>query len=582
MVLPSKKAWRVTKILNEMSLQRKRSAFWTLPVLIASFAGCSGDRPKVDDNTLAVVGNRIIDKQDFIKRYQDFRRRTGQGVPDNGEVRRQVLQNYVDEELLIIEARERGFADDREGRHERERIEIQELLNAFNQKFIANRLTVSDDELQRLFVRLNTRIKARHLYAPTRQQADSLYTALQNGASFESLARVTFRDSRLRESGGLLGYFTVDEMEPAFEKAAYELKLGEISKPVRTNDGYSIIRVEDRLTKPLLTEYEYARHRDKLYSYWHRRKVEAATKAYVDSLRKAFNVSFNEPLVTKLFAQLKDRRQEDFLLESQSIPDDNDELSRQELVRSKLGVWNVAKLRQYAQFTSAQQHGWMRSEEDLKDFIAGLVVRSFILSKAGEARLNKQADYKEKVAEKHEIYLLKRMEETLRAEIEIPEDSLRSYYNEDPQRFAAPPEINLREIVLRDKHEADRVAAKLKKGIAFAALAKKHSVRRWSAEKGGELGYLTPRDLGKWATLAFSLKVGERVGPVPMDSMYVLLECLDKHPAKIPPFEDAREEVEKALRVMAWDKVRRKKVEEIRRTVPVKTFPGRLRTLGSS
>jgi parvulin-like peptidyl-prolyl isomerase len=174
------------------------------------------------------------------------------------------------------------------------------------------------------------------------------------------------------------------------------------------------------------------------------------------------------------------------------------------------------------------------------------------------------------------------MEETLRAEIEIPEDSLRRYYNEDPQRFAAPPEINLREIVLRDKAEADRVAAKLKKGAAFAELAKKHSVRRWSAEKGGELGYLTPQDLGRWAALAFSLKVGERAGPVPMDSMFVLLECLDKQPAKIRPFEEVREEVEKALRVMAWDNVRRKKVEEIRRTVPVKVFPERLRTLGSS
>ncbi|MGH7453003.1 MAG: SurA N-terminal domain-containing protein, partial [bacterium] len=128
-----------------------------------SFIGCGHDRRK-DENTLAVIGNRLIAKKDFIKRYEDFRRRTGGGVQDNEEARRQILRNYVDEELLIIAAEQRGYAEDREGKRERERLEIQELLNAFNREFVASRVTISDDELKRLFVNLNTRLKARHLY----------------------------------------------------------------------------------------------------------------------------------------------------------------------------------------------------------------------------------------------------------------------------------------------------------------------------------------------------------------------------------------------------------------------------------
>ena len=60
------------------------------------------------------------------------------------------------------------------------------------------------------------------------------------------LAKTSFNDPMLRDNGGSLGYFTVDEIDPAFEEAAFAPKIGELSQPVRTNDGYSIIRVDDR------------------------------------------------------------------------------------------------------------------------------------------------------------------------------------------------------------------------------------------------------------------------------------------------------------------------------------------------
>ncbi len=548
-----------------------------LLAVIVSFAGCSNDRRR-DENILAIIGKRSIAQKDFIKRYEDFRRRTGQGVQDNLEVRRQILQSFVDEELLIMAAEKRGYADDRDGRHEYERIEVQELLNAFNHEFVASRVTVSDEELKRLFVQLNTRVKARHLYAPTKSQADSLYAALQNGASFEALAKHTFKDPTLRDSGGLLGYFTVDEMEPAFEEAAYALKVGEISQPVRTVDGYSIIRVEERVTKPLLTEYEYAKHRDKLERYWRQRQVQAVTVAYVDSLTKALDISFNTPVLKKLLALLKNSRQEKTLIEPKDFAGDG-EFNKQELLRSKLGVWEVATLQEKIRFTSEKQHNWIRTEESLKDFIAGLVTRDFILAEAKDAKLDKQPRYKEKVTENFDIYLLGRMEENLRREMQIPEDSLRSYYHKKPERFAAPAEVNLREIVLADKAQAEQVAAKLKRGATFAELAKKYSLRRWSAERGGELGFLRPEAFGQWANFIFAMKMGERVGPVQMDSMYVLLECIGKRPPRVRTLEEAHAEVEQTLRMMYWDSVRAAKIAEFRKTTRVAMFPERLQKI---
>jgi parvulin-like peptidyl-prolyl isomerase len=547
---------------------------------VVFYFACSDNEPNITDDTLAVIGDRVIEKDDFIKRYNYFRTRTGNGVMDTYESRRQVLNNYVDEELLIVEAQRRGFTDDDEGRHERRRIEIQELLNAFNRRFVASQVTLSDEELKELFVRLNTRIKARHLYAPTKKRADSLYAALQNGASFEELAKSIFKDSKLRETGGLLGYFTVDDMEPTFEEAAYNLDIGEISEPVRTSDGWSIIRVDNRITKPVLTEYEYATKRDKLEAYWRRRKMKKATQTYVDSLSKALDISFNEAVVKKLYLEFKERRKND-TIEEQRLPlSDSEELKNEILVRSKVGIWNVSTFQEKARFTSTKQHKWIRSEEDFKEFISGLVVRDFILSKARGAKLHKQSEYQEKVSEHFDTYLLKRIEDTFRNEMEVSEDSLFAYYNNDPKRFAVPPRINLREIVLRDKEKAEVVANNLKHGASFSELAEKYSVRRWSAEQGGELGFLTPQDLGKWAQTAFSLQVGELAGPIQMDSMYVYLKCIGKKPSRIRSFEEARADVEETVRYIKWDDFRRSKIQEIRNSMnSVKVFPERLKTI---
>ncbi len=531
------------------------------------------------EETLAVIGERVIAQNDFLKRYEDFRRRTGGGVPDHGEARRQVLQNYIDEELLITAALQRGYHEDAAGKHEHERLALQELLNAFNREMIVAQVRVGEEELRQLYVRLHTRVKARHLYAPTRAQADSLYRALQNGASFNALAAATFKDPVLRNSGGLLDYFTVDEMEPRFEEAAYTLKIGEISKPVRTTDGYSIIRVEQRqLTKPLLTETEYAQHRDKLRGYWLRRKAEAAAEAFTDSMRTALRVSFNEDTFADLFAHLQNDARQQIFIEKQNNagPDD---LAEKELVRSANGAWNVAQFRAAARFTSEKQQDWIRTKEHFADFIAGLVIRAHVLEQAKAAKLEQRTEYHAKVAEKFDAYLLTRMEDAIAAEMKVPEDSLRHYFNQDPQRFAAPPQVHLREIVLRDSTLAMKLAQRLKGGAAFADLAEQYSVRRRTAMQGGDLGWLTPQDLGKWSGLAFTLRPGERRGPVQMDSMFVLLECLGQKPSQPRSFEEARDEVETTVRQMQLQNTRRDFINRVRQNVSVTTYAERLQTV---
>lgn len=86
-----------------------------------------------------------------------------------------------------------------------------------------------------------------------KQQIDSIYDAIVNhGADFEAMAQKHSDDAQSAPRGGLMPWFSRDQILPEFANAAFDLKEdGDISAPVRTRAGWHIIcRVGRRTMMP--------------------------------------------------------------------------------------------------------------------------------------------------------------------------------------------------------------------------------------------------------------------------------------------------------------------------------------------
>lgn len=90
-------------------------------------------------------------------------------------------------------------------------------------------------------------VSARHILVATEQEAKDIIAQLNKGADFATLAKEKTIDPAGKANGGDLGYFTKQDMVPAFADAAFALKKGEYTKtPVHTQFGWHVIKVEDR------------------------------------------------------------------------------------------------------------------------------------------------------------------------------------------------------------------------------------------------------------------------------------------------------------------------------------------------
>ncbi|NPA36797.1 MAG: hypothetical protein GXO47_08100 [Chlorobi bacterium] len=143
--------------------------------------------------------------------------------------------------------------------------------------------------------------------AKAKNEIDSIYNLLQNGADFKELARKYSDDRNTAPKGGELEWFGIGRMIPAFSDAAFAIpENGQYSKPVRSRVGWHIIyRIDKRGVKP------YDELKDELIKKVKRGERQlAGRKATIERLKKEDNFRVNSKAVDFLKNSIADKNQQ--------------------------------------------------------------------------------------------------------------------------------------------------------------------------------------------------------------------------------------------------------------------------------
>jgi len=89
---------------------------------------------------------------------------------------------------------------------------------------------------------MGNKIKCSHILVQKQSEAITILDRIKNGEKFGKLARELSNDTGSAKKDGNLGFFGRGKMVKEFETAAFNLQVGQISEPIKTQYGYHIIK----------------------------------------------------------------------------------------------------------------------------------------------------------------------------------------------------------------------------------------------------------------------------------------------------------------------------------------------------
>jgi peptidyl-prolyl cis-trans isomerase SurA len=201
---------------------------------------------------LFTVGDQSITSEEFKAVYE---KNKGVGAALDPKTPEEYLELYINFKLKIAEA----YAQQRDTA-----TEFKNEFGGYRAQLAKPYLSdqgAEDELIKQAFSRMQEEVRAAHIMIALEANAlpsDTLKaykqllelrkSILSGKTKFEDAARETSADTWSAKNGGDLGYFTVFNMVYPFESAAYELEVGNLSMPVRSQYGYHLLKLLERRT----------------------------------------------------------------------------------------------------------------------------------------------------------------------------------------------------------------------------------------------------------------------------------------------------------------------------------------------
>lgn len=202
-----------------------------------------------ENKVLAVVQGKEITEQVVLKFLNDLGPQMAMQF-QSPEGMKRVVDELVNQEIIYLDAQEKEMDKEEEYIKELDRLK-EGLMKQFAVNKLLKDIKVTEDEVEQYYNDNKERFKkpesimASHILVEDEEQANNIVKEIKEGLSFEDAA-LKYSTCPSKQQGGNLGEFGRGQMVPEFDKAAFEMEVGPISDPIKTDFGYHIIKVSNK------------------------------------------------------------------------------------------------------------------------------------------------------------------------------------------------------------------------------------------------------------------------------------------------------------------------------------------------
>jgi parvulin-like peptidyl-prolyl isomerase len=248
-------------------------------LLAVASTGCDRVAPVEAAPVLLSLGEQRVLAEEFEQYVAGLESSDG---PVDREVRANLLESFLEERVLVLEAREKGLLDPGAAPDE-EQAAVQELLAAT----VLPAIRIGEDEITGYYDEHQAELGApetvtlRQVLVPTLNEARDVYRRLRKDRrSFGLLARTRSRGPEA-EAGGLMGTFERGQLPAELERVAFDLNPGNVGPIVESPLGFHVLLVEERREAQERTLEEC---REQIHGLLMAQAYDAAVRRYIAGL----------------------------------------------------------------------------------------------------------------------------------------------------------------------------------------------------------------------------------------------------------------------------------------------------------
>ncbi|MBO6537284.1 MAG: peptidylprolyl isomerase [Balneolaceae bacterium] len=521
-------------------------------IVLLSFLllGCSlSENNPVDENVLARIEDHKVTETQFVNAFKRNFYKVGQTLQPSLDNKVSVLKEEFETYVLAVHSEDLGIANDERSDLEYGLLQRKVYAEEYLLREVLSKKNVTEADLRELFLRFNSRVRASHLYAKTKEEADRLYERLLAGESFEALAEEVFTNPYLANNGGDIGEFTVDEMDIAFENAAFALNVGDVSAPVKTRQGYSIIKLTDRYSTPILTEFQYQSQKNNLMSLAAQRKEEIETRAFISSTIDRLNI--DDELLEELWVEINNDQANSIAhnFEDQTLNFELSNYSNQPISSVEGFSFTVENLKQEGFYTDPTNLANINDFDNFKDFVHGIIFRTYIVDRFRETEHINDPLVRSSIEQSFNVYLSNRVRTHIFDSITFTEDELREEFENNREMYDFPLMVNTGRIVVATEEEALKLKKELEAGADWEQAVINHTLINQDLMVNGEMGLQPIQNYGSYAFDIKDLSVNEITEPLAFEyGQFVLFKVLEIEEPRPSTFEESKGLVERVLK----------------------------------
>ncbi len=384
-----------------------------------------------------------------------------------------------------------------------------------------------------------------------KNRADSVYAQLKAGATFEEMVVLYSDDPGSKDKGGDLGYFERRMMVKEFDEVAFSMEIGQISEPVKSNFGYHIILLTDKMdTQPYESEYE------NLKTIFNKQRYQHELEVLIDSLKKKYDFKIDQASLN-LFIESSDS------LRFGMVHPKYDEIFDEVLFSYADQSVMIGEFLELANQNSKITSKPMDDEAEVTKAI-NILAEDMLLKEEALNLTKTDPEFAQLMNDyKDGIFIFKLQEEEVWSRVKVDSADVYNYWNENKEKYSWPERISFSEIFTTKDSLIQTYYDMIQGGTSFESVAGTYTERSAKKKENGYYG-LQPIDFNDSYKEANKIpQVGQYTVPFAFSGGFVIFKLEDRQAPRLKIFEEAKAEVSGEYQEMLSKKLESDYIESL-------------------